>query len=302
MSDTSVLSQTILHESQPQAKRVLLAVMAHPDDETFGTGGTLALYARRGVDVYLVVATRGEVGDVPPEMLRGYASVGDLREAELRCAAGTLGLKGVFFLGYRDSGMPGSPDNHHPQALAAQPVELVATQVAHYIRQLRPQVVITFDQIGGYFHPDHISIHKATVLAFDLAASPDFSDPQGLPPYPAQKLYFHTISRTLLRTGVALLRLIGRDAHKFGNNGDIDLAAIAEVDIPIHASIDYRPVAGVRAEAAACHASQGGANTVRGLQGLVMKLFSSRDLYMRAYPPADNGLREKDLFEGVYLD
>lgn len=302
MPEPSVISQTIVYDSLPQAKRVLLAVLAHPDDETFGTGGTLALYARRGVDVYLVVATRGEVGDVPPEMLRGYASVGDLREAELRCAAGTLGLKGVFFLGYRDSGMPGSPENHHPQALAVQPVEQVAAQVAHYIRQLRPQVIITFDPIGGYFHPDHISIHKATVLAFDLAASPNFSDPQGLPPFRSQKLYFHTISRTFLRTGVTLLRLIGRDAHKFGNNGDIDLVAIAKVDVPIHATIDYRSVAGVRAEAAACHASQGGANTARGLQGLVMRLFSGRDLYMRAYPPAEKGLREKDLFEGVNLD
>ncbi len=83
---------------------VLLAVLAHPDDETFGTGGTLALYARRGVQVYLVCATRGEVGEMDPQYMEGFASVADRREFELRCAAEKLGLAGVFFLGYRELG------------------------------------------------------------------------------------------------------------------------------------------------------------------------------------------------------
>ena len=108
------------------SKPTLLAVLAHPDDESFGMGGTLALYAARGVDVHLICATRGEVGEVSPELLAGFGSVAELRESELRCAAGHLGLKGVHFLEYRDSGMEGSPDNKHPQALAAQPLEAVA--------------------------------------------------------------------------------------------------------------------------------------------------------------------------------
>src|SRR5512145_1217724 len=90
---------------------VLLAVLAHPDDETFGTGGTLAFYARRGVKVHLVCATRGESGDVDEEFLRGYKTIAERREHELRCAAGNLGLAGVHFLDYRDSGMPGWPEN-----------------------------------------------------------------------------------------------------------------------------------------------------------------------------------------------
>jgi N-acetyl-1-D-myo-inositol-2-amino-2-deoxy-alpha-D-glucopyranoside deacetylase len=90
------------------SQRTLLAVLAHPDDESFGMGGTLALYASRGVDVYLVCATRGEVGEADEKHLKDFSSIGEMREAELRCAAGILGLKGVFFLGYRDSGMPGS--------------------------------------------------------------------------------------------------------------------------------------------------------------------------------------------------
>jgi N-acetyl-1-D-myo-inositol-2-amino-2-deoxy-alpha-D-glucopyranoside deacetylase len=104
-------------------KSTLLAVLAHPDDESFGMGGTLALYAARGVEVHLVCATRGEVGEVSPELMKGFSSIAERREAELRCAAGVLGLAGVHFLDYRDSGMPGSEDNTHPQALAAQPLE-----------------------------------------------------------------------------------------------------------------------------------------------------------------------------------
>lgn len=86
----------------------LLAVFAHPDDETFGTGGTLALYAQRGVEVHLICATRGEVGEAPPD-LKGFASIGEMREDELRRAAFVLGLNAVYFLGYRDSGTPAYP-------------------------------------------------------------------------------------------------------------------------------------------------------------------------------------------------
>ncbi len=86
----------------------------------------MALYAQRGVQVHLVCATRGEAGQVSAECLQGFDSVADLRVSELRCAAGILGLAGVHFLDYRDSGMSGSSDNQHPQALAAAPVEEVA--------------------------------------------------------------------------------------------------------------------------------------------------------------------------------
>src|SRR5512136_2306218 len=128
----------------------MLVCLAHPDDETFGMGGTLALYSRRGVDVYLICGTRGDVGEVDPEYMKGFATIAERRESELRCAAQILDLKEVYFLGYRDSGMPGTPDNEHPNALAAQPTDEVAAKVVHYIRLLRPQVMVTHDPIGGY--------------------------------------------------------------------------------------------------------------------------------------------------------
>ncbi|MBN1145650.1 MAG: PIG-L family deacetylase [Anaerolineales bacterium] len=282
-----------------EVKPVLLAVLAHPDDETFGMGGTLALYARRGVDVHLVCATRGEAGEMPPELLAGFESIADRREHELRCAAGILGLAGVHFLDYRDSGMPGSPDNHHPSALAAAPVEEVAGRVAHYIRLLQPQVLLTFDPIGGYKHPDHIAIHRATVEAFRLASDPDF--PDGLPPHQPGKLYYHVIPKGLLRLAVRLLPLFGQDSRRFGRNGDIDLKALVEEgDFPVHARIDFRAAASERAAAVACHASQlGGGAPQRGPVGWLMRWFGRKEQFMRAYPPPEPGLRERDLFEGV---
>ena len=280
--------------------RRLLAVLAHPDDESFGPGGTLALYAHRGVEVHLACATRGEVGTVAEELLRGYRDVGDLREHELRCAAQHLHLTGVHFMGYRDSGMPGSPDNRHPQALAAAPLDEVAARVTRLLRSLRPQVVITFDPIGGYRHPDHIAIQRATVAAFE-AAGDAARFPDGLPPYRPQKLYFHTFGRRFLRLAVRGMSLLGRDPRRFGRNADIDLAEIAAQDFPLHAFIRFSEVAEAKSRATACHASQGGPPT-GGLMGWFFRLAGGEETFMRAYPPAESGLRERDLFEGVRLE
>ena len=278
--------------------KTLLSVLAHPDDETFGMGGTLALYARRGVEVHLVCATRGEAGEIDPEYKERIKSPACLRTQELRCAAEMLGIKELHFLNYRDSGMAGSDSNQHPKALAAQPVELVAAQVAHLIRLIKPEIVLTFDPIGGYRHPDHIAIHHATVMAFDLADTPGFEDPEKLPPFQPDRLYFHTINKTFLRMAVWVMRLLGQNPHQFGRNKDIDLASLIEVDFPTHARINYGEVKDIREEAARCHASQGGMEMNKGLRGLVTRLFAGHnDTYMQAYPePVDGTPVKKDLF------
>lgn len=296
-TQTSVKNSTT--NSTPENRRpVLLAVLAHPDDESFGMGGTLAYYSRRGVDTHLICATRGEAGDMDESMLRGYQSIADRREAELRCAAGKLGLREVTFLDYRDSGMPGSPDNHHPKALVAQPLRQVAEEIALHIRRLQPNVVVTFDPIGGYHHPDHIAVHQATVRAMDLASDPSADAMDGLPPFTPQKLYFQTIPRGFMRWMIRVMRLFGRDPRKFGKNRDIDLAAIAEVDFAIHAVINYREVADIRDEAAACHASQSSSSLTGGAFAWLRRMVASKELYIRAYPPP-NEKTENDLFEGI---
>lgn len=275
--------------------QTLLAVLAHPDDETFGTGGTLALYASRGVAVHVVCATRGEAGIVEPGMLHGHADIGALREEELRCAGMHLGLAGVHFLGYRDSGMLGSPDNEHPQALVRAPLDEVAAQVVTWIRRLCPQVVITFDPVGGYHHPDHIHIHQATVQAFHAASDPALRA-EGLPPFAPAKLYFHTFPRGSLRLLLGVMRLLGRGT-KIGKKQDIDLLDLADDHFPIHARIDIRSVAERKRLASACHASQ--QMPIRGVTRFLMRFADGRETYMRAYPPAPPRLRERDLFEGV---
>ena len=150
--------------------RTLVFVGAHPDDETFGAGGTLALYAAAGIRVYYVCATRGEAGSVSAKYIKDSKSIGDTRWAELQCAAGILGLADVIYLGYRDSGMPGSEDNRNPEALMMAPMEQVVERLVKVIRQVKPEVVVTFDPIGGYRHPDHIKMHDATVKAFHAAS------------------------------------------------------------------------------------------------------------------------------------
>lgn len=277
----------------------LLSVLAHPDDESFGMGGTLAFYAQRGVAVHLICATRGEAGDVDEPYLQGFRSKAERRESELRCAAMKLGLAGVHFLGYRDSGMPGSPDNQHPQALFNAPLEQVAAQVAHAIRELRPQVVLTFDPIGGYKHPDHIAVHKATVRACDLAGQADYQD--GLPPHRPEKLYYYTIPKGLLRLTVRVMPLFGRDPRHFGRNGDVDLTTLVkEGDFPIHAVIDYSSVAQAKDDATECHESQLGAPSLRrGPMRWAQMLIGRKEHFMRAYPPPENGGREMDLFANL---
>jgi LmbE family N-acetylglucosaminyl deacetylase len=276
----------------------LLAVLAHPDDESFGMGGTLALYARRGVECYLICATRGEVGEMDPEHLQGFNSTGEKREAELRCAAEKLGLKDVIFLNYRDSGMPGSPDNQHPHALVAQPVEQVAGEIARYIRELQPQVVITFDPIGGYRHPDHIAVHNAVNQSMKMSGDPAFNA-TGTQPFQPQKLYYHVMPHIMLRMAVRLMPLLGQDPRRVGKNKDIDLTSITSVRFPIHARIDYRNVANIRDEAAYCHASQGGGIMSRPIQSL-RRLVASYDTFMRVIPEPRPGERlERDLFAGV---
>jgi N-acetyl-1-D-myo-inositol-2-amino-2-deoxy-alpha-D-glucopyranoside deacetylase len=279
-------------------RKVLLAVLAHPDDETFGVGGTLALYAKRGVDVYLICATRGEAGIVEKEYLEGFASVAELREAELRCAAKKLGLQNVIFLGYRDSGMPGSPDNQNPRALINAEISELALKINSYIQNLKPQVVLTFDEIGGYMHPDHICVHQATRKAFYDAVESGLNSTESLN-YQPQKLYYYTISKKVMRWLVKIMPIIGKDPGKYGQNEDIDLRSISKAIFPVHAKINYTEVAGIRAEASYCYASQGGKQVNKGASGLLRGWSQNSEIFVRDYPTPVKGYIETDLFEGV---
>jgi LmbE family N-acetylglucosaminyl deacetylase len=280
-------------------QQTLLFVGAHPDDETFGIGGTLAQYAAAGVNLYYACATRGEAGIADPEHMTGHATPGDMRWAELKCASRTLGIADVIYLGYRDSGMPGSEDNKHPEALAAAPLEEVVGRVVKVIRDLRPEVVITSDPIGGYQHPDHIAIHNATVRAFYIAGNPN-TYPEAGSAFNPQKLYFSVFPHRLLKVAVKLMPLFGQDPHRLGRNKDIDIAGMVAVEFPVHAvaRLSKQAVA-TRDKAASCYASQGGGPRRGGLLGFLRRVSGQRDYYMREYPPSESRRRETDLFEGT---
>ena len=275
--------------------KTILAVLAHPDDESFGMGGTLALYAQKGYDTYYVCATRGEAGSADEEHLKGFKDTAEMRTDELMRAAKVLGLKEVFFLGYRDSGMPGMDANQHPDAHINHPIEEVAGRVVKYIRELKPEVVVTFDPIGGYKHPDHIHIQQATTLAYEKADDASFH-PEAGAPFKPQALYYHVFPKGFLKWAVRLMPLVGRDPRKFGRNGDIDLTDLI-VDFPVRVSLDIRSVAEIKRKAGEQHASQGGIQMRRGLMGFITKVFGEHEDYMRAHPPVNGTFkRGNDLF------
>ena len=204
----------------PGAKRsglTLMAVFAHPDDESFGIGSTLARYgADPQVRVVLICATRGEAGEISDPSLATPERLGEVREQELRCACQVLKVDELHFLDYRDSGMAGSPDNQNPHALAmADPIEAVGRIVAH-IRRERPDVVITHDETGGYGHPDHIAVHHHTKAAFAAAGDPDQYPEQlaaGLVPHQPKKFYYTAIPRRFFRAVAAKMQELGLAEH-----------------------------------------------------------------------------------------
>jgi len=278
---------TVPHE------RVLMFVGAHPDDESFGPGGTLAAYAAAGVKVFYTCATRGEAGTVDAKYLGASGTIAATRWTELECAARQLGLAAVIPLEYGDSGMGGAVDGLHPRALARAPLDDVVRDVEGAILALRPQVLITFDPIGGYRHPDHVAIHRATERAFRGAR---------LGAYSPQRLYYWLPRRDRLRVVVRMLRMLGRDPARAGRNRDVDLADVASVQFPVHARIRLSRTAIARRQAAlACHRSQlAGPSALRRLMWLLARTINTDELFMRGYPaPGPTEPTETDLFEAV---
>jgi mycothiol S-conjugate amidase len=286
--------------SQASAPRTLLVVYAHPDDESFGNAGTLARYAAEGVAVHYACATRGECGGAAPELLDGYADIGALRSAELACAARSLGLAAVHFLGYRDSGMAGSPDNQHPGALAQAAPERVAGQVVALIRALRPQVVLTFGPYGGYGHPDHIAVHQAARAAFDAAGDPAHYPEQlaaGLAPWAPARLYYQTVGVQLLRAGVFMMRLLGRDPRRAGQNADVDVRRMVDETTPVTTVVDGRAYLAQKERAWRCHRSQlDGIGRLLDMPGPLRHMWMRQEQFTRVVPAWDGGPRERDLF------
>jgi len=153
-------------------KRTLMGLFAHPDDETFGPGATLARYASEGVNVHAIIATDGIAGSVEASnKLEEHELLAQVRSTELANAAVALGITAIWSLPYRDSGMRNTSANQHPDALIQQPLHCLIENLTEYIERLQPQVILTHDPFGGYGHPDHIRCCESATAAFHLARS-----------------------------------------------------------------------------------------------------------------------------------
>lgn len=241
----------------------VLAVYAHPDDEVFAFGGTLALLAERGVRVVLAVATGGEEGEVVNPDLRDKVNLAELpaiRQQEQACAQRVLGIDEVVRMGYHDSGMAESAANRNPNAFVNVPPDQVIGAIVTLIRRYRPQVVITFDETGGYGHPDHIAVQAATRHAFQRAGDPDAYRGRGEPWAPL-KLYYPVLAQRMIREV--------RDAYltrglpfRFGSGLDEVDTAVTEQTVPgypnevITTIIDVSATIDRKLDAFRCYATQ----------------------------------------------
>ena len=175
----------------------LLGIFAHPDDE--GTMSAAILqYSTLGVETGLVCATRGEVGEIADPALATRENLGQVREEEMRAAAEVLGVRNLWFLDYRDSGMAGTPENEDPRAFVRVSADEVVGKLVAIIRQFHPQVLVTFDESGAYGHPDHIAIYRHATSAFHAAANP-VQYPELGPAHAVSKLYYSAFPRSVAR-------------------------------------------------------------------------------------------------------
>ncbi len=274
----------------------LLAVFAHPDDEAFGTGGTLARYAAAGVDIALVCATRGEVGEIADESLATPDTLGQVREKELVCAADILGVRDVVFLGYRDSGMAGTTDNGNSDAFVNAPAEEVVSRLVGIIRRVRPQVIVTFEPNGGYGHPDHIAVHRHTLAAFHAAANPFRYAEQG-EAWQASRLFYTAIPRSFFLEMRDRLVAAGVDTSEFAR---FEEDGIGWPDDQVNVVVDVAEEIEAKWAALNCHRTQFGPNNLfRRLSDEEIKQMLGREYFALAWPDPDPGFQLAGLFTGL---
>ncbi|GGO34393.1 N-acetyl-1-D-myo-inositol-2-amino-2-deoxy-alpha-D-glucopyranoside deacetylase [Streptomyces lasiicapitis] len=289
--------------------RCLLFVHAHPDDESINNGATMAKYAAGGARVTVVTCTLGEEGEVIPPALAHLAAdredaLGAHRIGELAAAMKELGVADHRFLGgtgrYRDSGMMGTEQNHRPGAFWSADVDEAAAHLVEVIRELRPQVLVTYDPDGGYGHPDHIQAHRVAMRAAELAAEPAFRADLG-DPHTVAKVYWNRVPRSVVEERFRWL------AGALGDSPFTAAAAVADVpgvidDERVTAEIDGRDFGAAKAAAMRAHVTQieVGEPLFALSNGLAQPIFDVEYYELvRGEAGAVRGVRETDLFAGL---
>jgi N-acetyl-1-D-myo-inositol-2-amino-2-deoxy-alpha-D-glucopyranoside deacetylase len=292
--------------------RRLLLVHAHPDDETIGCGATMARYAAEGAQVTLLTCTLGELGEILVPELEGLAAdradqLGGYRIAELARAMEALDVRDHRFLGgagrWRDSGMMGTPGNDDPRSFwrCASDSEAFDEAVAHavdVIREVRPQVLVTYDENGGYGHPDHIMAHRVAMAAAERAAE-SAGDGE---PWRVEKIYWTAVPRSALQAGIDALKAAGEAT--FFDVEDASELPFGNDDAEITTVIDGRAFAAAKDAAMRAHATQisvdGPFFALSNNIGLeIMAVEHYRLVHGEPAGARDADGRETDLFAGI---
>jgi len=245
------------------SERRLLLVHAHPDDETINNGATMARYVAEGASVTLLTCTLGEEGEVlVPELAQLAADqadqLGGYRIGELAAAMAALGVTDWRFLGgaghFRDSGMMDTPANDKPRAFwRADLAEAVAHAVS-VVREVRPQVLVTYDEFGGYGHPDHIQAHRVAMGAVEAAADPAYRPELG-EAWNVAKVYWCALPRSVVQAGIDAMAALGA-ASPFQGLGDLDDVPFAVPDDVVTTEVDGRAWAARKDAAMRAHPTQ----------------------------------------------
>ncbi len=287
-----------------ETSRTLMAVHAHPDDEALGTGGTFLRYHDLGIRTVLVMCTRGECGEISDPTLATPENLGEVRTRELEEAIGLMKVDRLVWLGYRDSGMAGTPDNENPASFHQAALDEAVGRLVRVVREERPQVLVTYEAQGTYGHPDHVRAHQITVAAFEAAGDPS-RFPEAGPAWQPGKLYY--IVRPRSRTE-GLLRA-AREAGMEGLFGARTeeaarerLERFATPDEDVTTQIEIGPYYDQKRAAILAHRTQMGPQSFfQKMPVEIGRRFGTHEYFQRAAGPApeDPGERETDLFAGL---
>ncbi len=278
----------------------IFAIFAHPDDETFGLGGTMARYAARGVPVTMICATRGEVGEIAAGTDATPETLGAYREEELRVAMAILGVDDVRFLEFRDSGMQGTPENADPSNLHNAKAEDVVTPLVRWIRERRPDAIVTWDASGGYGHPDHIACHHHATAAFHAAADAAQHADAG-EPWQTPRLYYVAFPMEEFARVMQEMRDLGIEMPGFTSEdegaGD-PMGDLPRVDP--NCIIDVSPHFDDKRTAMLAHKTQITAeDPFMRLPIDRQRQFFGREYFYQAGPPLPDGQMRDDLLAGI---
>jgi N-acetyl-1-D-myo-inositol-2-amino-2-deoxy-alpha-D-glucopyranoside deacetylase len=287
-------SQGHAPRATPGRRATLVAVHAHPDDECLPTGGILARYGAEGIRTVLITCTGGEVGEIADPSLATPENLGEVRARELAESVRILGIDRAVQLGYRDSGMAGTADNDNPASFLRADLDEAIRRVVAILREERADVVVTYDEKGGYGHPDHIRAHQVAVAAFYAAGDPT-RYPEAGPPWSPRKLYYAVLTRSALRQFGEALRAAGVEVpfqpdENPGMGVDDDrLTTVVEVSA----------YAETKRQALLAHRTQlGSMGFFVNLPSELYGQLARHETFQRVEPPPDGAL-EGDLLTGL---